>query len=206
MTTPENEFPQAINVDDTDLDAHAGRRIRALRLARGMSLKEVAERANLSIGYISQCERGLSSISLRVLGVLSEVFSVSIANFFPEGSIDPPPEQSPILRKAQRPALMFWGTGISKEILTPPRPCQDAELVTYMMCLEPKGHSGDETFTHDGMEAGFILEGSLQIQIGEETFMLEEGDGFRFPSSVPHRFANISNKLTRVMWVNYKNS
>lgn len=185
------------------LDVMVGKKIRALRMARGLSLKDVAERSGLSMGFLSQAERGLSSPSLRSLGQLSEVFSVSIANFFPEreSSSD---ANGPVLRESQRPSLVFWGTGITKEILTPPQPCENAELVTYLMCIEPQGSSGDETFTHEGLEAGFILEGSLEIQIDEDTFILEQGDGFRFSSRVPHRFLNITKTPTRIMWVNYR--
>lgn len=193
------------NTGGHDLDALVGHKIRALRLARGMSLKEVAQQSDLSIGFLSQAERGLSSPSLRALGMLSKVFSVSIGSFFPESEVSPAAVDSPILRKRQRPGLVFWRTGISKEILTPPYPCEDAELITYMMCIEPNGSSGDETFTHDGLEAGFILEGALQIQIDEQVFTLEQGDGFRFKSTTPHRFTNNTNRLARVVWVNYRN-
>ncbi|MGB6103486.1 MAG: XRE family transcriptional regulator [Pusillimonas sp.] len=196
-----------ITVDDQQcLDALVGQKIRALRRARGLSLKDVAEQANLSVGFLSQAERGLSSPSLRILGVLSQVFSVSIATFFPDSEAAPIDTNSPILRRNQRPEITFWGTGISKEILTPPSPYEGAQLVTYMMCLEPQGSSGDEAFTHEGLEAGFVLEGALQIQIDGETYILEKGDGFRFGSTLPHRFRNITNSMTHVIWVNYRNA
>ncbi|WP_051236241.1 helix-turn-helix domain-containing protein [Ottowia thiooxydans] len=196
--------PTTAASDQQHLDVLVGQKIRALRLARGMSLKDVATRARMSVGFLSQTERGLSSPSLQVLGALSEVLSVSIATFFPDAAPNSSNANSLILRKSHRPAIAFWGTGISKEVLTPPSPHNGGQLVTYMMYLEPQGHSGDEALVHEGLEAGVVLEGVLEIHVDETSFTLEQGDGFRFSSVLPHRFKNISSSLTRVLWVNYR--
>lgn len=203
MTESASSSAESSLEDANNLDVSVGQKIRALRLARGMSLKDVAKKSNLSMGYLSQAERGLSSPSLRVLASLSEVFSVSIASFFPEPTTLSNPD-APVIRKNQRPAHIFWGSGITKEVLTPSNNLEGVELIIYMMAIEPDGSSGDETFTHEGFEAGFVLEGSLELQVGEEIFILEQGDGFRFSSSTPHRFLNNTRRLAQVIWVNYR--
>ena len=183
------------------MDAVVGQRIRSLRLARDLSLKEVAARSGLSIGLISQVERGISSPSLRVLGALSGALEVGIAYFFPDPVESSREPDSPILRVHQRPAIAFWRTGIAKSVLTPDTP-GNMDLVMYTIIIEPGGTTGDGPFTHDGEEAGVVLEGTLDLEIGDEAYVLREGDGFRFSSTIPHRFFNATKRVTKVMWVN----
>ncbi len=194
-TQPEDGQP-------TKMDAVVGQRIRALRLARDLSLKEVAVRSGLSIGLISQVERGISSPSLRVLGALSGALEVAIAYFFPEPAESQRDPKSPIIRVNQRPALTIWRTGIAKSVLTPDVPGNNIDLVMYTIIIEPNGTTGDEPFTHDGEEAGVVLEGTLDLHIGDQEYVLNEGDGFRFSSSIPHRFFNSTKRVARIMWVN----
>lgn len=201
--------PPAASYEDApsaSMDAEVGQRVRATRLARGLCLKEVSAKSGLSIGLLSQVERGISSPSVRVLGALSGAMGVTISHFFPdppEASRDP---DSPILRTNQRPAVTFWRTGIAKSVLTPQARGSNLDLVLYTIIIEPNGTTGDEPFTHDGEEAGVVLEGTLDLHIGDQEYVLNAGDGFRFASSTPHRFFNSTKRPTKVMWVNCRES
>ena len=86
-----------------------------------------------------------------------------------------------------------------KQRLTPPGP---SSVVVYMITLEPGGRAGEASYTHDGEEAGVLLQGRLQLTVEDRDFMLTEGDSFRFLSNRPHRFSNPSSMVTRVVWVN----
>lgn len=190
---------------ELDMDVLVGKRIRDLRQARNLSLKSVAESSGLSIGLISQVERGLSSPSLRVLGMLSGALGVNIGHFFPSPANDQREVNSPIMRVGQRPAISLWRSGISKSVLTPERPGH-FDLTLYTITIEPGGTTGDEAFTHDGEEAGVVLEGVLNLQIEDKVYILEAGDGFKFSSTQQHRFFNSSDAMTRVFWVNARES
>jgi transcriptional regulator with XRE-family HTH domain len=183
------------------VDLAVGGRIRDLRRARQMSLETVAARADLSIGFISQIERGLSSPSLRVLATLADVLGVGIAALFGATSNDDGASGSVVTREVQRAELKLWRTGISKQLLSPAG--SDSRLNLFLVHLEPGGSTGDELYTHDGEEAGLVLEGVMILTVDAETWTLKQGDSFRFASRRPHRFSNPdADAKAVVLWVN----
>ena len=180
------------------VDRAVGRRLRSLRQARGLSLEKVAARTGLSIGFVSQVERGLSSPSLRVLALLADTLQTGIGGLF-EGA---EPEADPIVvHEKDRPELRLWRAGITKQLLTPTGGSQGLSL--FRMVLDPLASTGDDLFSHDGEEAGVVLEGQLTLVVETRTLDLGAGDSFRFASRRPHRFANPSAAArTVVLWVN----
>ncbi|MGY4403057.1 cupin domain-containing protein [Bradyrhizobium sp. USDA 3315] len=182
------------------MDLAVGRRIRDLRRSKEMSLEVVAARTDLSIGFISQIERGLSSPSLRVLATLADVLGVGIAALF--GSTPRDDGAGGIVtREVQRAELKLWRTGISKQLLSPAG--SESRLNLFLVHLEPGGNTGDEFYTHDGEEAGLVLQGEMTLTVDTETWTLKQGDSFRFASRRPHRFSNPARDAKAVvLWVN----
>ena len=188
----------AVNPDP--VDRAVGQRLRLLRRARALSLETVASRTGLSIGFISQVERGLSSPSLRVLALLADTLQIGIGGLFEPAATDPDPDPIVVFAK-ERPELQLWRAGITKQLLTPPGGTQGMSL--FHMVLKPGASTGDELFSHDGEEAGLVLEGRLTLVVEARTLELSEGDSFRFESRRPHRFGNpMPRKRTVVLWVN----
>ena len=183
------------------MDVAVGRRIRDLRRIRQFSLETVAARTNLSIGFLSQIERGLSSPSLRVLATLADVLGVGIAALFGASPSADGTSDQVVTRGLQRPELKLWRTGVSKQLLSPAS--ADNKLNLFLVHLEPGGSTGDELYTHDGEEAGLVLEGEMMLTVDSETWSLKTGDSFRFASRRPHRFSNPAQDAKAVvLWVN----
>jgi transcriptional regulator with XRE-family HTH domain len=183
------------------MDLEVGRRIRDLRRTRELSLESVAARTNLSIGFVSQIERGLSSPSLRVLATLADVLGVGIAALFGARPGDDGNSGGVVTREVQRAELKLWRTGISKQLLSPAG--TENRLNLFLVHLEPGGSAGDELYTHDGEEAGLVLEGEMTLTVDAETWLLKSGDSFRFASRRPHRFSNPADDVKAVvLWVN----
>jgi transcriptional regulator with XRE-family HTH domain len=183
------------------MDIAVGRRIRDLRRARQLSLETVAARTDLSIGFLSQIERGLSSPSLRVLATLANVLGVGIAALFGASPSADSASDHVVTRGLQRPELHLWRTGISKQLLSPAGP--ENRLNLFLVHLEAGGSTGDELYTHDGEEAGLVLEGEMMLTVDTETWSLKTGDSFRFASRRPHRFSNPADDAKAVvLWVN----
>lgn len=181
-----------------EVDLEVGRRIRGLRLAAGLSLKTVSERTGMSIGFLSQIERGLSSPSLRVLAGLSDVLGVGLAGLFRTAADD---EQGTfVVRRAERGKLQLWRSGITKQLLTPMS--AEARLNVFLVEMQAGADTGEEPYSHDGEEAGLVLSGAMTLTVDGVSHRLAEGDSFRFESRRPHRFANASDGVTRVVWVN----
>jgi len=183
------------------MDVAVGQKIRDLRRIRAMSLETVAVRAGLSIGFLSQIERGLSSPSLRVLATLADVLGVGIAGLFGVRENTGAVPDAVVTRERQRPELNLWRTGISKQLLSPAG--SDGRLNLFLVHLEPGGSTGDELYTHDGEEAGLVIEGQMKLTVDAESWTLKCGDSFRFASRRPHRFSNPSRDTKAVvLWVN----
>ena len=183
------------------LDLSIGLGIRELRLERDMTLQVVARRSGLSVGYLSQIERGLSSPSvrdlMRVADALGTDFNLLMAAA--PTRMDPA-AASPIVRLEERRDTAFVD-GVLKQVLSPP---DETSLFLYMVTIEPNGRASDVPYTHAGEEAGLVLQGRLRLAVNGTDYLLNEGDSFRFPSTTPHSFANPTPAVTRVLWVNVK--
>lgn len=186
---------------EADLEAAAdlwlGLQVRGLRKAKGLSLRQLAERARLSTGMISQIERGISSPSIRSLRQISEALGVPPSRLFHDGQTPPVEEIGKIVRRDARKVLSLQDNGVSKHLLTPD-PSGTIELL--LVVIKPGGSSGPEHYTHKGEDAGLVLSGELELWIDSHRHILSEGDSFRFRSTLPHRFANASDRVTEVLW------
>ncbi|MBB2206277.1 cupin domain-containing protein [Gluconacetobacter takamatsuzukensis] len=175
-------------------DGGLGRHLRQRRKALGLSLQRIADGAGISVGHLSQIERGLSSPSVRDLVRIAEMLHASASDFLdPSGAADPI-----MVRRTRRPPVAL-GNGIAKRLLTPQ---DEAPLKMFMVTLAPDSTTGDALYTHEGIEAGLVLEGRIMLVVEERDMLLEAGDSFRFASPRPHRFMNAHDGESRVLWVN----
>lgn len=182
-------------------DLAVGNQVRQLRKMRGRTIKELAARSGLSVGFLSQIERGLSSASIRALARVADALEVSIADIFPTPSKDDDPQRI-VARVAERRRVELADTGMVKDLITPFN--QMPRLDIYILTLEPGGSSGDQAYGHSGEEAGFVLEGGLELVVDGRRYLLAEGDSFRFSSSRPHQFRNAGDRVAKALWVNFR--
>lgn len=186
---------------DRSTDEIVGERIRHLRQARSMSIKDLASGAGLSVALISQIERGISSASVRVLAKLSDGLNVAISDLF-EPALDDMATDRVVARVNERRSISLETTRIRKELLTPFS--RQPRLDLYLMTIEPDGSSSDEPFVHQGEEAGVVLEGGIELFVDGKRHILGEGDSFRFASNRPHRYLNAGRKTARIIWALYR--
>ena len=121
--------------NDSAADLWLGQQIRALRKAQKLSLAQLAERTDLSIGNLSQIERGVRSPSVRSLQRLSECLKVPVADLFQTRALPPAAELGTILRRKARPILNLSKSGCHKELLTPMMP---GTLQLLLVTLDPQ--------------------------------------------------------------------
>ena len=183
------------------MDVTVGRRIRELRRARRLLLEPVADRTDLSIDFLSQIEHGLSSPSLRVLATLADVLGVGIAGLFGARENADTAREPIATRKKARAKFNLWRSGISKQLLSPAG--SDGRLDLFPVHMEPGSCTGDDLYTHDGEEAGLVIEGEMKLTVDAESWTLKHGDSFRFASRRPHRVSNPSRESKAgALWVN----
>jgi transcriptional regulator with XRE-family HTH domain len=172
-----------------------GRQIRDLRKAKAVTLVEMAERVQRSVGYISQVERGVSSLPIPVLQSISEVLGVQISWFFHAESEAPLDELNHIVRRESRRSLNFAGTGIREELLSPRL---SGQLKMILTTFAP-GAESNESRQLKGEEGGLLQSGSLELQIGDKVFMLNSGDSFVLSGEEIYRAYNPSDTENAVV-------
>jgi transcriptional regulator with XRE-family HTH domain len=175
-------------------DVRVGRRVRALRLERGLSLAELALRTGISIGALSQIERGVSSLRVRVIWPLAAALDVEPSALVADS--DDSGNDLYCVRGNRRRALPVGSEGIAKQLLSPP----GAALTGLMVTVEPG--SGTEAYAHPGHEFGCVVAGEIELTIDAASYTLRAGDSFAFKSTLPHSFRNSGAERCAILWVN----
>jgi transcriptional regulator with XRE-family HTH domain len=172
-----------------------GERLRAIRTLRRVTLKTLAERAELSESFLSQVERGRANASVASLKRIAAALGVNVADLFEPNGTQARPR---VLQKESRPALVFGTLG--RKFMLTPRPLEHLQVMVGE--FEAGGSTGDEPYTHgDSEELLVVLEGTVHLQLGTEVFELRGGDSIDYRSSTPHRLTNAGDGIAEVMWV-----
>lgn len=182
---------------DTDTLRGLGERIRNLRVERDLTLAALSAKSQISVGMLSHIERGKTSASLKLLDRLRVALGVPLASFF-DHKANRSDEEGTITRLGKRSMLSFSKTGLTKELLSPPG---HSELEMLMLSIEVGGGSGADPWRRNGEKAGYVLQGRFELQIGDKTHVLDQGDAFQFDSRQPHTFRNLAAIETKVIWV-----
>ncbi len=182
-----------------------GERLRAARQARGLTLRELAQRLGVSPSMVSQIETGRASPSVSTLYAIANELDVSLDELLFNDrrgagtSADRAPAGSHMLQRADGRKHIRLASGVVWERLTPlSEPDTEFLYVTY----EVGGASSaeNEFQRHPGHEWGFVLEGRLEIRIGFQEYTLEPGDSISFDSTLPHRLSNEGERPVHAIW------
>lgn len=179
-------------------DLNIGRQIRDLRKSKRITLATLASKVNKSIGYLSQVERGSSSLPIGVLQDISKALGVRTSWFFYPNDTAANGECEHIVRANNRRSMTFAGIGANEELLSPKL---SGQLLLIMTRLEPGGSGGKTHRKRKSEEAGYVEAGTLELTIGSQTFMLEAGDSFSLTGDTPHWIRNPGDSETRIIWV-----
>jgi transcriptional regulator with XRE-family HTH domain len=193
VAAPRDEPPAT----EEDAASALGPAIRCLRQEKGLTLAQLAERSGLSIGHLSQVERSLSTPTIRQLQAIGAAMGVRIGWFFREPEATPSDPGRVVVRAAERKTLRYDGLGMTDFLLTPGL---EGRIELILAELEPGAASGDEPYSHEGEEAGLVVEGELELWVDEERHLLRAGDSFAFASTRPHRYRNPGRATARVVW------
>ena len=178
-------------------DERIGGEIRDLRKARDLTLAELGQLTELSQGYLSQIERGISNPSVKALYSISQALGVTVSWFFSPVSAGDNGLQDIVVRANQRRHLKF-NSGITDELLSP----NLRRKIELLRCIFPPGTtSGSEPFSHQGEQAGIVISGQLRLWVDDREVVLEAGDSFAFENDKPHWYDNPSDEVTVVIWV-----
>jgi len=167
-----------------------GARLRDRRKEMGLTLKDVARRAGLSVGFISQIERGIASPSLSSLAAVARVLGADPGEFFTQ-----PPAPKRHTRKAERPVYGFEPGSLSYERISSSFP---GNTLRSVIMHEPPGHRSPP-ISHDGEELFFVLQGAITVEIEGDRTVLEAGDSIHFDSRRTHSTWNHTDASVAIL-------
>jgi transcriptional regulator with XRE-family HTH domain len=198
-----------------------GRRLRARREERQVSLRELARRLGISPSAISQFETGKSRPSVSTLYAIVSELGISLDELFSgisgEEAAVPPPSKQPVLeastsepapasrseeRHVQRAAFrsaIDLETGVRWERLTP-QADPGADFLHVVYDVGGSSCQGDRFIRHSGREYGLVLSGTLEVTVGFDRYELGPGDSICFDSTVPHCLRNVGAEPVRGVW------
>ena len=175
-----------------------GVRVRALREAMGLSLRDLAERSAVSAPMLSQVERGETSPTLAIAAKIAGGLELSLSQLLrlDEG------DGVSVVRADER-MLGAHADGHRYEVLTPPVPGQRAEVSAHALAAgSATGGPGDPPIHEPGSrETAVVLEGKLRLVCDGVAHELGEGDAVTFDADLPHHFENPGRREAQFMSV-----
>lgn len=163
-----------------------GEKIRNKRQELGMSQKDMAEKTDLTPGFLSQIERDLAEPSITSLRKIANVLGVAVFYFLLDEEA-----VNPVVRKNEKRILRSPKSHLSYELLCPNL---ERQMEMFIGKLEPGAATCEEPLSHPGEEVIHVLEGKMWIKVGKEEYTLEAGDTIYYLSSIPHQIINDGKK------------
>jgi len=196
---------------DAESNGDIGRPIRAAREARGIGVRELARRLDVSASLISQIELGMTMPSVGTLYAIANELDLSLDGLVSGAVAAPRPVDghgapalsaggavSPVVRADERTVVRL-ASGVTWERLTP----ETEHGVDFLSVVYDVGGAScppDSLMRHPGKEYGNVLSGRLGVTVGFETYELGPGDAIAFESSMPHRLFCIGDEEVRAIW------
>ena len=164
-----------------------GLRLKTLRTSRGLSQRRLAASAGVSNATISLIEHGRTDPSMGLVKRILDALDVSFAEFFASDSLA---AEKYFYRRDE---LSEIGSGPISYLQVGSN-LGNSQLQILYERYRPGADTGRSMLSHDAEEGGIVLQGRLEVTVGEQVQTLSAGDAYRFNSRLPHRFRNTGNE------------
>jgi transcriptional regulator with XRE-family HTH domain len=175
-----------------------GEKLRQHREASNLTLTDLAARAGISVGILSQVERGINSPSLRTLGKVRNALGLPSSFFFDDDHLPKESAGEPdfICRVADRPQLDLGPGAPHKELLH-----HGGSRVFEFMTIDMPPHSQSGTSSYPSEKGGYLLAGQVVLTVGDVSSTLHSGDSFLFDGVIPHDVRNPYDHSAKLLWI-----
>ena len=181
-------------VDSTEvIGVKIGNKIRRLRLQRGLTQEELADRCELSKSFISLLERDLTSPSLDTLSDLLEILGSDLPTFFRK-------QDEKLVFGAEDIFVKEDTEGMKGMIRWLIPSAQKNQMEPILVEMAPGGETAEDD-PHEGEEFGYVLAGTIKIVLGDRTERVRKDESFYFRPNAPHKLINAGKSACRVLWV-----
>ena len=168
-----------------------GEKIKRMRLQKGLTQKELADRCELTKGYISQLENNLNSPSIATLTDILAALGSSLAEFFQEETEEKIVySKNEFIEKDSDGVLWNWLIPNAQKNMMEP---------VLVELAENAETAGD--VPHEGEEFGYVLEGKIAIVLGKKHHLCKRGEAFYYTANKPHSIVNKGKTRARFLWI-----
>jgi transcriptional regulator with XRE-family HTH domain len=182
-----------MNIDSEGL----GKTFRDLRKQKRLTLTRMAKMTGRSVSLLSQIETGKVNPSFSSMQNIANALAVPLSQLMLRDEAVIGNDHAP-MKPRDRKVLTTRG-GVEHHLLSR-RLSPPFEFVINV--LPPGSSTGKDLYAHEGLECGLLLEGNLEVQVGEKIYSLKPGDSITLNSTTPHRVANCGKKKAKAVWVN----
>ena len=180
----------------TDVGRSLGPMIRRSRKRQELTLQQLADRADLSVSYISQIERNLLTPTVASLKRIAGALDMPAGQLmFAEAGTAK--SLVAVLRKGHRKHVRFPQSSISYELLTPDL----RRRVSALWLVANPGAEGGPALTHEGEDMVIVLQGQLSVDVAGRWHDLKAGDSIYFNSELSHRWCNRRKQVAQAIWI-----
>lgn len=177
-----------------------GSKVKELRTNAKLTLRELSEKTNLSTGFLSQLERGLTSIATDSLQDIAAALNVDVSYFFSKPSV----KSGAVIRSYEKEVMKIDSSMYISYLFS--SDATDKQMMPRIIDILPCNTSEQlDQYRHEGEEFIYVLEGTLTLFIEDETHVLYPGDGAHYNSMKMHNYANYTNKMVRIIEVSIPN-
>jgi transcriptional regulator with XRE-family HTH domain len=191
---PVLKFEKPVDPASQPIDTSLGQRLRDRRKALGKTQQQVAEEASLTVGFISQIERGISTPSLSSLYNVAKALDTTVDMFV---SQPPARQHSVVSHSGSRQTYLPGGSGRSYEFFERGFP---EAMLNACLSHVPPGHAS-EMMSHEGEEIVYLVKGWMHYEVDGISYDLGPGDTLHFDSRKPHRGTNVGDDEALELWV-----
>lgn len=188
---------------EVKMDNNIGSKIKTLRTTNKLTLKDVSEKTGLSVGLLSQVERGISSIAIDSLAKIVSVYNMDMSDFFEKHdqstAVDPVIRSFNLIPDQISPYIIQFVLSMNvNEFDMLPRLFQLQPLSSFL-------HPKIEMYNHFGEEFVYVLEGVVTVTVDKTQYVLNPGDCVQIHSEIDHNWINQTNKVVKILSINYPN-
>lgn len=168
-----------------------GSKIKRMRNQKGLTQEELADRCELTKGYISQLENNLNSPSIATLTDILSALGSDLSEFFKEEREEKVVfSKEEFIQKDSEGVLWKWLIPNAQKNMMEPVLVELAENA----CVA-------EDIPHEGEEFGYVLEGKIGIDLGNKRYLCKRGEAFYYPAEKTHKIANVGKSKAKFLWI-----
>ena len=171
-----------------------GNKIRRIRLQRALTQEELANRCELSKGFISLLERDLTSPSLDTLADILETLGTDLTSFFASN------DDEKIVFGENDIFVQEDEEQLKGRIRWLVPSAQKNKMEPILVEMAPGGETAEDD-PHEGEEFGYVLSGTLKVVIGDKSVRVRKDESFYYAPTAPHKLVNAGKTVCRVLWV-----